>query len=84
MCEFSAYIAFNKAINGQTDIKHESKKSKCAATFLSLFIKIDGTIFLYVGTIGCALFDEYRFYVYREILKIPYAVSYNYLHVIHI
>ena len=23
MCEFSAYVAFNKATNGQTDIQHE-------------------------------------------------------------
>ena len=23
MCEFSAYIVFNKATHGQTDIKHE-------------------------------------------------------------
>ena len=26
MCKFSAYIAFNKATNGQTDIKHKMGK----------------------------------------------------------
>ena len=26
MCECSAYVAFNKATNGQTDIKHEKEK----------------------------------------------------------
>ena len=32
MCEFSAYVAFNKATNGQTD-KHESGRvPKCTAT----------------------------------------------------
>ena len=25
MCELSAYVAFNKATNGQTDIKHEKE-----------------------------------------------------------
>ena len=25
MCKFSAYVAFNKATNGQTDIKHEKE-----------------------------------------------------------
>ena len=28
MCEFSAYVAFNKATNGHTDIKHENEKKK--------------------------------------------------------
>ena len=28
MCEFSAYVAFNKATNGQTDVKHEKEKKK--------------------------------------------------------
>ena len=28
MWEFSAYIAFNKATNGQTDITHEKEKKK--------------------------------------------------------
>ena len=28
MCEFSAYIAFNKSTNGQTDIKHEMRREK--------------------------------------------------------
>ena len=23
LCKFSAYIAFNKAVNGQTDLKHK-------------------------------------------------------------
>ena len=26
MCEFSAYVSFDKATNGQTDIKHEMGK----------------------------------------------------------
>ena len=25
MCEFSAHVAFNKATDGQTDIKHEKE-----------------------------------------------------------
>ena len=28
MCDFSAYVAFNKATNGQTDIKHEMGENK--------------------------------------------------------
>ena len=27
MCEFSAYVAFDKATNAQTDIKHEMGKT---------------------------------------------------------
>ena len=27
LCEFSAYVAFNQATNGQTDIKHEKGKN---------------------------------------------------------
>ena len=26
MCNFSVYVAFNKAKNGQTDVKHEKEK----------------------------------------------------------
>ena len=32
MCEFSAYVAFNKATNGQTDIKHEKGLSYGSCT----------------------------------------------------
>ena len=28
MVEFSAYVAFNKATNGLTDIKHENEERK--------------------------------------------------------
>ena len=30
MCEFSAYVAFTKATNGQTDIKHETERMMMA------------------------------------------------------
>ena len=34
MCEFSAYVAFNIATNGQTDIKHEKEKKKLSSMSL--------------------------------------------------
>ena len=32
MCTFSAYIAFNKAIDGQTDIKRHAKRTQLKVT----------------------------------------------------
>ena len=28
MCEFATYVVFNKATNGNTDIKHDKEKKK--------------------------------------------------------
>ena len=36
MCEFSAYVAFNKATNGQTDIKHEMGKTLSSVSLLKI------------------------------------------------
>ena len=36
MCEFSAYVAFDKATNGQTDIKHEMGKTLSSMSLLKI------------------------------------------------
>ena len=40
MCEFSAYVAFNKATNGQTNIKHEKEKKDEDDEKLNVTVKI--------------------------------------------
>ena len=41
MSEFSAYVAFNKAANGQTDIKHETRTT---SVFDALFDVCQGKV----------------------------------------
>ena len=36
MCELSAYVAFDKATNGQTDIKHETGKTLSSKSLLNI------------------------------------------------
>ena len=38
-CEFSAYVAFNKAKNGQTDIKHEKEKTFSWMSLLKIAVE---------------------------------------------
>ena len=39
MCEISAYVAYNKATNGQTDIKHKMGE-KTLSSMLHYFISV--------------------------------------------
>ena len=39
MCEFSAYVDFNKATNGQTDIKHEMGKKLSSVSLLKIALE---------------------------------------------
>ena len=44
MCEFSAYVAFDKATNGQTDVKHEMWKTLSSMSLSTAAQRISGKL----------------------------------------
>ena len=71
MCTFSAFVAFNKATNGQTDIKHEMRKKR---SWMSLFKIADPNSNLDLcerGSFSSA--THFMFYMFVTLLKATYA-----------